>query len=918
MNSDKIADLYSAGDISGFAYLACVDREIYTVEDAVTKGIFHEPCPSWAKEIESFVDKPSSELVEQEEQLDESSRTILWDKVKVLYNELLKDVDVRTASALKMIRMDYPGFKEFIAELLLEDGDFWVKFKSIRSIGRKSIQKAHEFIKVFWNGVQALGISYQSLFPPKIELEDTEAVTDIERAIIIRDVVQNEMAELSVRSCNALRVLLHDCDDSYTSFYSTIISPDFDVWQLRNVGRKSAPEITDYALRVQARVIDIINQRKAEKAREISEQGSKIPEPCLTSCTVSMEEVDYDSYKFFFEAKMHELSARSYHAVSNLYTQCGESVSKFIEVVSRSDFRITSLPAIGRKTANEISFWISSIRGFLLSGSSQIGDFEKEARTMRYSQRGMKGDVSVIESISSSLGYFALFAAIDQYLKQLPEREQTIIKNQLKIYTNQVLLNRKESAKLLGITPERMRQIRIAQFKKLSQYVHWLAKFKKDFSHHVYNREDIQSVNPSENTSFNDNFILWVISVVWHDEYKLFGDVDVAFANPYGYELNLALIPSSLTKIFDFKAFIQYFEELKDNKRTDDLSVPIRDIVLQFFKDRIYYESIEEIEIECRNLISKVVGFEIINDCVIIEKNAIRNNTEWVEIIIRETGHPLTIEEIFEELEKRQPGKSKSAIALSGAVRNNPNIVPIGRSSTYGLKEWTKGEHRGGTIREFATEYLLSLSMPIAPLEDIGKYVRQFRPSSSDKSIHANLLLEANGVFSLFYDSEDNRCIGLTNYDYGDSYRRYDPEHDSKRDFKTSCTLLERFVAEKGRLPFHDKGNEEEMRLCRFWSNQMTKHQKGQLKGEEAEIISSMIERLSKYKVNKNDLQWLNKYNTIKGLLAEGIRVTNLPTEMKQWLINQRRAFDSGRMPEDRVPKFQELIDLAQQHVNRI
>jgi hypothetical protein len=463
-----------------------------------------------------------------------------------------------------------------------------------------------------------------------------------------------------------------------------------------------------------------------------------------------------------------------------------------------------------------------------------------------------------------------------------------------------------------------MRQIRIAQFKKLSEYVRWLRRFRNDYSEHIYKRDEITSINNTEHTSFSENFIFWAISVVWQDDYVLFGDVDTAFTNPYGYDLNLALVPSNLAEIYDFNGLIRYFEGLNESRRTDKLTLPIRDFVLQFFKNRIYYESLEEIEKECRLIASRVFSFEVLNDSIVIEKNAFRKNTEWVEIIIREVGHPLTIDEIYEELEKRHPGKSKSAIALSGAVRNNPNLVPIGRSSTFGLKEWTNGQHRGGTIREFATEYLLSLPMPIAPLEEIGKYVRQFRPSSSDKSIHANLLLEQSGAFSMFYDRNDNRYIGLANYDYGDEYRIFDPIRDAKRDFKTSCTLIEQFVAEKGRLPFHNEEDEEELRLCRFWHVQQSKLQKGQLQDGEAEIITSMIERLSKYRVNKGDYLWRKKYDQVKEVLTNGQGLAAIPGKLQQWLINQRRAYDYGRMPEERVPMFKELIEFAQRYAKRL
>lgn len=914
MNSDKIADLYSSGDISGYAYLACVEREIYTVGDAVTKGVIDDPSLPWAKEIESFVDLPEPISSEEKTPQDEASRKKIWEVVKNVYDDLKKDVDVRTRSALSILQGEYSTFEDYLEAFLNSDNEFWGRFRSLRSIGRESILRANVFAETISKVLESVGISIQALFDSGSGNLDIDQLQATDKDWIIEDAVKREMEKLSARSSNALLLLLGSCNNSYTSFYNTITSKDFDVWQLRNVGRKSAPEITSFVIRVQTRVIDRINLWRAESKKVIKEQIQLNNNGENGNAVSNEEKTGFDAFRPFFESKMHDLSTRSYHAISDLFLKCGNSVSKFLEVVSNPDFKVSSLPAVGRKSSDEISLWISYIRGLLLSGSTQAEEFERKTRACRYEQVGIKGDAARIEDISSTIGHFALFAAIEQYIESLSERERAIIKGQLKIYSNQSLSNKKESAKALGITAERMRQIRIAQFKKLREYVRWLSRFRNDYSEYVYKRDEITSINNTEYTSFSDNFIFWAISVVWEDEFVLLGDVDTAFANPYGYDLNLALVPSNLANIYDFNGLIRFYDGLNESRRTDNLTLPTREFVSQFFKNRIYYESLEEIEKECRMIASRVFGFEVLNDSIVIEKNAFRKNTEWVEIIIREIGHPLTIEEIYEELEKRHPGKSKSALALSAAVRNNPNLVPLGRSSTFGLKEWTNGQHRGGTIREFATEYLLSLPMPIALLKDIGKYVRQFRPSSSDKSIHANLLLEQSGAFSMFYDKEENRYIGLASYDYGEEYRMFNPIRDAKRDFKTSCTLIEQFVAEKGRLPFHNEDDEEELRLCRFWRVQQSKLQKGQLQEGEAEIITSMNERLSKYKINKGDFQWRKEYNQIKDLLTKGQGIVDIPGELQQWFISQGKAYDYDRMPEERIPLFKELIELTKRY----
>ena len=918
MNSDKISDLYSAGDISGYAYLACIEKGIYTVQDAVTMGVFNDPCPSWAKEIESYVDKTIHEAVQSEEPLNRLKREDLWNAVKEIYNHHVNYLDGRVKTALNAIRLDYETFEEYFQELIIEGGEVWVKIVSIRSIGKQTLQRAHYFANSIRDELVARGITLHSLWGADSDILELANQLNVDLEIIIRDVVQREMSSLSTRSTNALLLVFHECGDSFTPFYQTLISKDFDVWKIRNVGRKSVPEISRFIINAQIKVMEALEALQNAKRDGFDAHTSKGQVAFSDTSSNSGSLALNDVYGRFFEAKMKDLSTRSFNAINTLYIKCGNSVSAFLEHVSRPEFSITSLPAVGRKSANEIRSWLDNIQSALSLESYQIKDIEKTAKISHYSNLGLKGDIAKIEEISTALGHFALFAAIDQYIEQLNDRERSIVKSHLKIYNDQELKDRKLNAKLLGISSERLRQIRKAQLKKMSQYIQWLEQFKDVNTSYKYNRDSISNINSEEDTSFNVNFIYWAISIVWPEEYQLFGDIETAFENPYGYELNLALIPTFLTSIFDFERLIRHFDELKEGKRADDLTLPVRETIMPFFRDRIYYESLAEIEKECCMLATRVFGFDIRNDSIIIEKNAIRTNADWVEFIIRDLGRPLTIDEIYTELEKKHPGKSKSAVSLAGSVRINPNIVPIGRSSTYGLKEWTQGEHRGGTIREFATEYLLSLPMPIALIEDIGKYVRQYRPNSSDKSIHSNLMMEANGAFSLFYDEMDNRYIGLSNYDYHGEYRRFDPLHDSKRDFMTSCTLIEQFVAENGRLPFHNKGDEEEMRLCRFWNVQLSRLRKGQLNENEATVVSSMNDRFSKYKVNKSDILWEQNYNLVKEKLTGGCELTALPYELQQWLITQRRAYENNRMPGDRESKYRELIELAREHAKRV
>ena len=782
MNNKRITDLYASGEISGFAYLGCVENNIYTVQDAVDSGLLQEESCAWGKEL----------------------------------RQLLETVPVENTNS-----------------------------------------------------------NYE---PTEEEL---------------KRIIQDGLSKLSVRSRNVLDLIFYQCKKSYVTFFEHLLSPNFVVKDIKNIGRKSTPEIEAFITSLRTISEDKFRQRKAEPTENL------------------------DDYNAIFENRLNTLSVRSFHAVDALFASCGRSVSAFMGKISECSFKVSDLPAIGKKSSVEIEQWINSFRELINLGEDGKDEAEKSTRISSYVAKGVRGNCEAIDNKCEELGYFPYFLAIQSYIDSLDSRDKAIIERQIEIYNNKAVENRKETAKALHITPERTRQLRNSIAQELYGYVSTLRAFKEVYPNFIYDKGKYLQINTSEGTAFNDNFVCYVLATIWPERYTLVGNADVAFMNPYGCEKNLALVSAEYSQIFDFGSFMEYFERYFQEKRVEDSILSVPEMVHRFFKGRVYFEYIDDIVKECKEILERLFLFDLIGDEVHISKNASRNNPEWAELIIREAGHPMTIEEVYEELEKRNPGKSKSVEAFAGAIRNNPNLVPYGRSSTYGLKEWTEGSSRGGTIREFVTEYLLSLPYPIATLEDIGKYVRQYRPSSSDKSIHANLLLEVNDAFSVYY-KDGVRHIGLTNFEYPDEYRKFDKITDSKRSFEMSCTLFEAFVAEHGRLPFSSNVDEDEMRLARFWNVQQSLLKKGMLNEKENAIIRNMLNKYEGLKVIKKDYDWQQQLQTIKNALMNGFSITSLSNEKRLWLAKQIQNYKYGRMTEERCAMMIEIFNLLDTNAKRI
>lgn len=707
---------------------------------------------------------------------------------------------------------------------------------------------------------------------------------------------------LSVRGTHALEALFQECGNSVEEIYRTITARDFKVHKLKNVGRKTVPEL-EGAISLIKTSIESHVQAKAENAQEKETDLSGL-----------------ESLSPLILARAASLSTRSGNVIRALFEACHSSVEKLYREVTSSSFNVHQLRNAGRKSCGELIEyfkWFVSLSDRFSSGE-KTEDIEETISQQKLSNAGLLGDTAEILSVSEELGLFPVFTAIKSYLNQLPERDTIIVNGCLDIYRGQVLPSRVEVAKQAHVTPERARQLRVKIFSSLKDYVKSLKKLTIDIPKHSYAIAELPSVNQNERTNFNEDLIYWTLSIIQSDDYVLLGDPSIAFANTWGnedYKLNIA--SKRLSDIFDYRAFYEFFESEQSAKRYEDAHYNLNDIIPRYFKGRAYFESLNDIAEECKAIINRSFGFSIFGNEVVAEKNAERNIPELVEIILRDIGHPMTIDELSREFAIRYP--NKTSIALAGALRINPNIKAVGRSSTYALAEWNEGTDRGGTIREFAVEYLMSRPLPIAKLQDIGEYVRQFRPTSSDKSINTNLLLEQNDTFAVFYRKGErgNRYIGMAKYDFGDEYRKADPKIDAKRDFKTSCTLLESFVVDNGRLPFSNSVSEEEKRLCRFWNIYRRKFENGELSGEEHDIIESMYSRFAPLKINKKDYDWEQKYTAVKNALIQSSGLESLPDSSQEWFWMEVRNYRYGRIAEHRKEQIEELLGLRGQNVDR-
>ncbi|WP_158964091.1 hypothetical protein [Myroides fluvii] len=152
-----------------------------------------------------------------------------------------------------------------------------------------------------------------------------------------------------------------------------------------------------------------------------------------------------------------------------------------------------------------------------------------------------------------------------------------------------------------------------------------------------------------------------------------------------------------------------------------------------------------------------------VNDNLIFQRNTVKQVFEYAIEVLENIGEPSKLIEIYDLLEKNNPGITKSHDALRGSLQRTTEIIYFGRSSTYGLKKWESERNniKGGTIKDIVTEYLKKNNEPIH-IYEILEEIHKFRADTNAKNVITNLKLDPQKQFVIFNQS----FIGLNNNSY--------------------------------------------------------------------------------------------------------------------------------------------------------
>ena len=649
-----------------------------------------------------------------------------------------------------------------------------------------------------------------------------------------------QLSLYSVRTNNVLNALEGTFPDRRSFLDAFVKMSKRDIYSLKNCGSKTADEI----LAIQ----HILNPSHEEENADFLD----FMIPALPG--------NVDTLLPLIMPWLEELSVRAKNGFLIFLEENHNSLAELYAAFTTPKFNPLKMKNIGRNTAIEISKLFLHIKEFLegFADEKAVEDTVSHFFAKTYDDLQIPIEAQGrLRDLENSLGYFPLFAAISAYLEGMQGEDRVIVDGYIHIHEGQSLQDRVEIAAKVGLSTERVRQKRSMLIESLAAYFATYRAFgfvdKCPYNYQM-NRVN-EEINATEGTDFSLNFVNWVLACTF-DEIAIFGDVMRTLTGYFGKQLFLCLVPDDLCQYFDFNAFLEDIDARLTQKRIDDEKVDLQSLIDSHLQTQHCEDKMQAIETACRSILYLHYPVDVSSGQVVFKANARKNNPLVIEDILRSAGYPLTLEEIYKEFINQYPERYTEMNSLRGSVANNPNIIPISRTSTYTLAEWEGDTIRGGTIRQIVSDFLHSLDFTIAPFSDVAEHVRQFRPATDDNNLFSNLSLERTGLFSFFF-KDGVRYVGLSENTYPIEFFPCIGDARNATAMSIGYPKLLAFISENGRFPFSSGVDDEERRLYHFWHRQERYYNAGELSASALEYHTRILSEFGHLQKGKKEFERL-------------------------------------------------------------
>lgn len=492
------------------------------------------------------------------------------------------------------------------------------------------------------------------------------------------------------------------------------------------------------------------------------------------------------------DSLVNNLSIRSFNCIK-YYAESDYSLDNLTEIIINPYFNLKTIRNVGRVSEKELNSLFINIREQIeiIQSYEDYKEVSVELFKTYLNKRfnNLKPEINhdILEDYDIEIG-LPIFKTIQTLISNdliFNKKEKLIFQKGLNFWMHTEISKIKKIGSSLNLTTERIREIRKHLIENLNNTFSFIKglEFETlnlydidiDSDIIIINEDLVKEINRQESTSFNQIFITKILSILLDNTHCLVGNIMSCACNIKDRETkykwhSVYLVKKELTEMIDFSSLIIDVSRRLSGKIEENYSLDFETHLINFKKPGSSIDFKRVIPVAEHILFNELeITNVLFNDRINFERNTKKLIYEYAYEALKELGEPSKVDTIYKKVKELYPGYITSVEKLRTSMQRSSKFVPLGRSSTYGLKIW-EGKiesFKGGTIRNIVEQFLKKHNKPKHLLE-VTEYVNKFR-NTNGKNIITNLKLDKSNVFVFF----PQNFIGLQNKKDSVEYRDY-------------------------------------------------------------------------------------------------------------------------------------------------
>ena len=707
--------------------------------------------------------------------------------------------------------------------------------------------------------------------------------TDISVSTNIETLIHNNL--ISIRTYNCLKKTgLFTIADifEYAGGKHNLIK----LLDIRNFGRKSLTELID--------ILDSIKngisiENTAESTTEIDANAESLDNFVIKYNELVKDEIYKSVIEYNYEVYRRPLSARANHHLDRDFASILDVLCLYFTLQD------SSVIEYGKQTSMELTKFVTSFYNFVSSiiKSSNVENNHKilGLQLIKNIYPFLQDDeVEFVYDFKERNSHLPMFYLLYYFITRNTSRYASLT---CRFYgIDQEPEDLDEISYKLGLSRERCRQLIATNELKDSSILK-----AKEWNNYDF-LDDILVYNTFSHTQILESERLEGLSIsAFAGLCSLIKQIEVCKIKRNSTKKYY--LSEQLYTCFDFKNCIRDIENTLTKRCTQDIILPLSTFIDSYWiKEPTFGAS--KVEDAIIYILKNDYGICIGEDRTLhIMHNAI-DRKEEIYKILEENGSPMHISQIMNALKLRNDELSIATTEqVKADIQRHPEIVPLGRSSSYAIKEWNLYT---GTIRDLLYDILSNESTPIS-IEELYKKVSQIYPNTSIKSITSTMASDEQERFVRFVDLH----YGIVGKKYPDNYIVWDAEEHSKKTFEERLREFESFLKSHRHLPRSGSEFMQEASLWRWYKRVI---------GNDISISEEQRKKISKV-LNKNndclvtgiEYSFYRYCEEFKAYIEDNMEFPTQATDSAKytWFMNNRKTYKN--YDDKRKKYFEELIE---------